>query len=89
MTERVEEFYSDVYFLRSSPWGVSITFAVTPPKDGIEGHDVCLVRMSHQTAKSLSMMLRKQLKTYERGTKTEITIPLDVMNKLELAPEDW
>lgn len=89
MGELTPEYYSDVYSLRSSPWGVAITFSVAPPKDGVEGHDVCIVRLSHETAKTLSMMIRRQLKKYERDTRTTIAVPPDVMNQLGLAEEDW
>jgi len=89
MSETLPEYYGDVYYLRSTPWGVTVTFSVTPPKDGIEEHDVCVVRLSHETAKTLSMMMRKQLKTYERDTDTIIAVPKQVMNNLGLAEEDW
>ena len=89
MSENVPEYYGDVYHLRSTPWGVTVTFGVTPHKEGVEGHDVCVVRMSHETAKTLSMMIRKQLKQYERDTGTTIAVPQNVMNNLGLAPEDW
>ena len=89
MSENVPEYYGDVYHLRSTPWGVTVTFGVTPHKEGVEGHDVCVVRMSHETAKTLSMMIRKQLKQYERDTGTTIAVPPNVMNNLGLAPEDW
>jgi len=39
MSKLTPEYYSDVYSLRSSPWGVAITFSVATPKDGVEGHD--------------------------------------------------
>jgi hypothetical protein len=89
MGELTPEYYGDVYSIRSSPWGVAMTFSVAAPKDDVEGHDVCIVRLSHATAKTLSMMLRKQLRQYERDTKTAIAVPPDVMNQLGLAPEDW
>lgn len=89
MGELTPEYYGDVYSIRSSPWGVAITFSVAAPKDGVEGHDVCIVRLSHETAKTLSMMIHKQLKQYERDTSTTIAVPPDVMNQLGLAPEDW
>ena len=89
MGEMTPEYYSDVYTIRSNPWGVAITFSVGSPKDGVEGHDICIVRLSHETAKTLSMMVRKQLKQYERDTLTMIAVPEDVMNTLSLAPEDW
>ena len=89
MGELTPEYYGDVYSIRSSPWGVAITFSVGAPKDDVDGHDVCIVRLSHETAKTLSMMMRKQLKQYERDTRTTIAIPSDVMNQLGLALEDW
>ena len=89
MSEALPEYYGDVYYLRSTPWGVAITFAVGSPKEGIEEKDVCIVRLSHETAKTLSMMMRKQLKQYEREMNTTIAVPSQVMNKLGLAEEDW
>ena len=89
MSEDVPEYYGDIYYLRTTPWGIAITFAVSPPKEGIENKDVCVIRLSHETAKTLSMLLRKQLRQYERDTKTSIALPADVLNNLSLAPEDW
>jgi hypothetical protein len=89
MSEITPEYYSDVYSIRSSPWGVAMTFSVAAPKDGVDGHDVCIVRLSHETAKTLAMMLRRQIKQYERDTRTTIAVPRDVLNALGLALEDW
>jgi len=89
MSEALPEYYGDIYYLRTTPWGVAITFAASAPKEGIEEHDVCIVRLSHETAKTLSMMMRKQLKMYERDTNTTIAVPRQVMNNLGLAEEDW
>lgn len=89
MSEVLPEYYGDVFYLRSTPWGVAITFSASSPKEGIEEHDVCIVRISHETAKTLSMMMRKQLKQYEREMKTIVAVPPQVMNNLGLAEEDW
>lgn len=89
MNEPVPEYYGDVLYLRNSAWGFAITFTASPPKDGFEEHDVCVVRLSHETAKTLSMMIRKQLKQYEAEMKVTITIPQHVMNSLGLTKEDW
>ena len=89
MSEVLPEYYGDIYYLRSTPWGVAITFSLASPKEGIEEKDVCIVRLSHETAKTLSMMMRKQLKQYEREMGTIIAVPPQVMNKLGLAEEDW
>jgi DNA-binding transcriptional regulator/RsmH inhibitor MraZ len=89
MNEPVPEYYGDVLYLRNTAWGFALTLTASPPKDGLEEHDVCVVRLSHETAKTLSMMIRKQLKQYEMDMKVTITIPQDVMNKLGLTKEDW
>lgn len=89
MSEQLPEYISDVFYLRTNPWGVAITFGLSSPKEGIEERDVSVVRVSHETAKALSMIIRKQLKKYERDTSTAIAIPAKIMSSLELAPEDW
>jgi len=57
------EYFSDVFAIRTSPWGVSLTFGLTPPKEGVQERDVCTIRISHSTAKALSILLQKQIKT--------------------------
>jgi len=89
MSEAVPEYYGDVFYLRSSPWGVAITLTASSPKEDIYEHDVCVVRLSHETAKTLSMVIRKQLKQYERDTKTTVTLPQQVLDKLGLTAGDW
>ena len=89
MNEKVPEYYSDVFSIRGSPWGIALVFSLSPPKDNVDGQDVCTIRISHESAKALAMLLRKQLKEWERNTKTAISLPSDVMNALDLAPEDW
>jgi hypothetical protein len=89
MSEAVPEYYGDILYLRNTAWGFAITFTASPPKDGFEEHDVCIVRLSHETAKTLSMMIRKQLKQYEMDMKAPITIPQHVINNLGLTEKDW
>lgn len=89
MNEQIPEYYGDVFNLRTSVWGVATTFSTQAPKDGIEGRDICVVRLSHETAKALAMLLRRQLTKYERDSATVIALPDKVMNELGLAKEDW
>lgn len=89
MNEQIPEYYGDVFHLRTSVWGVATTFAVQSPKEGVEGRDICVVRLSHEAAKALAMILRRQLKNYERDSNTVIALPTKVMNELGLAEEDW
>lgn len=91
MSEQLPEYYGDVFQLTTNVWGVSVIFGLTSPKpkENTQTQDVCIVRVSHETAKALAMILRKQLKNYERDTKTYIALPTNTMNSLGLASEDW
>jgi hypothetical protein len=89
MNEQIPEYFADVYHLRNSVWGVALTLSVSSPKEGVEVRDICTIRFSHETAKTLSMLIRKQLKKYERDTSTKIAVPINLLNELGLAPEDW
>jgi hypothetical protein len=89
MSEQVPEYYSDTFFLASNPWSVAITYSLSDSKTGKEGQDVCTVRMSHATAKTLTMLVRKQLKNYEKDTDSTIFIPPNVLNQLNLTDESW
>lgn len=88
MTE-IPEYYGDIIHVRTGPWGVAITLSVGPPKEDIEGHDVCILRLSHETAKILAMILRSHLKKRERETGSEVSVPVDTVNALELGEEAW
>lgn len=89
MSEQLPEYYSDGFYIRTTPWGVVITLVAASPKDEVPDHDTCVVRLSHATAKAMSMVLRKHLKSHEKDTDTTIGIPAKVMNGLDIAPEDW
>jgi len=91
MNEQLSEYYGDVFQLTTNVWGVSLVFSLTAPKpkESAIVRDVCVVRIGHETAKALSMMLRQQLKNYERDTQTSINLPSKVMADLGLAIEDW
>lgn len=89
MNEQLPEFYSDVFFLSCTPWGVSLTFGLTPHKPESKGRDVCIVRISHETGKSLAILLRTQLKQYEEDSNLKIGLTPDVMNKLGLKDNEW
>ena len=89
MSEQIPEYYSDIFTVSTNPWGMSITFGLSASKPGAQSHEICTVRVSHETAKVISMMLRNQLKTYERETDTKIALPNKVLNDLSIAPEDW
>ena len=45
--------------------------------------------MSLEHAKVVAMVLKRQLKEYERSTGTSIQLPADVYTGLGVAEEDW
>ncbi len=89
MSEVLPEYYGDIYYVRTNQWGIAITFAVSSPKEGVEARDVCIVRLSHEAAKVLAMLIRKQLKDYEKDNDTVVAIPSETMKSLDLSSGDW
>jgi hypothetical protein len=89
MSDQTPEYYADVFSVGTSSLGVAITFGAAPPKDEVEGHDICTVRLSHGTAKTMAMGLRRLLRQYERDVKTNIVVPTEMIEELGLALEDW
>lgn len=88
------DIYVDEFQANLSPYTVSMTFSlsaalpgpgsVTPPSA-----PKLVLRTSLQHAKIMAMILRAQLKEYERETGAEITLPMEVFRSIGLSPEDW
>ena len=89
MNEVLPEYYGDIYYVRTNQWGVAITFAVSAPKDDVDGHDVCVVRLGLEAAKVLAMLIRKQVKQYEKDNHTLVAVPPETMKSLDLSPSGW
>lgn len=87
------QFYSDVFDFAINPYGAVVTFGLTPhrqtPARPVAAEDQVVVRMSLEQAKILSMLLRKNLSTYERTNAIEIAIPYQVYTQLGVSSEDW
>ena len=91
--ENAPDVYADQFLISSGVWGVAMSFLKTPPHptpgQTPQSERQATVRMSLQHAKVIAMMLRKQLKTWERETNVDIVIPNNVLNQLGLSQEDW
>jgi hypothetical protein len=92
----IPDFYTDRMRLTVTVFGVNVTFGLSAPHPEETGAgnlldvlEVVRVRMSLEHAKVMGMLLKKQIKIYEAGTKTQIAIPLEVINSLELGNEQW
>ena len=77
----VEDVYADAVNVETGFYGVTFTFGVSrvdhPPLAKVK------VRVSPQLAKVLYLLLRKQLRSYEREL-TRIEIPQNLVKQLEL-----
>lgn len=88
----VPEIYTDVFRFTIGPYGVTFTFGthaphpesgkVAPPKKSL------ILRMSLEQAKVLAMMLRRNLKNYEKRNSLEIALPPQLYTELGLSKEE-
>ncbi len=87
------DVYSDQFTVTVGPYGISLTFSLTQPHPAPgqppQRRDLVTVRMSLEHAKVMAMIVRRQLKNYERENSVEIPIPYSLYQQLNLAPEDW
>jgi hypothetical protein len=82
--------------LTVSVFGVNFTFglgAAHPESEGsrdlVDVLEIVRIRMSLEHAKVLAMMVKKQIKEYEKGTNTEVAIPQAVLDALGLNEQTW
>lgn len=93
-TDAIPDFYSDQVLIFTNLWGVAMTFGklpAQPPGAGpgkFEPEPQVTVRMSLQHAKAMAMLIRKNLKGWERNN-MEIALPQAAYESLNLAPDDW
>jgi len=86
----IPEYYSDAINISlAMPWTVALTFAVRGLEADAKPEPKAIIRMSPEHAKVTAMMLRKNLKKYEKDTKTPINLPGDLYTQLKLDSLDW
>jgi hypothetical protein len=86
----IPEYYSDAINISlSMPWTVALTFAVRATKPDVEPEPKAIIRMSPEHAKITAMLLRKNIKQYEKQTNTSINLPGDLYKQLNLDSLDW
>lgn len=86
------DVYADQFIVSTSVWGASLSFLKMPPhpSPGQAPQPVpqAVVRMSLEHAKVMTMIMRKQLKAWERDN-VEVALPPDILNQMGLSLEDW
>jgi hypothetical protein len=88
----VPEIYADSAQISSSPFGVAMSLGTNPPHHSgpnpPQMRTQIVVRMSLEHAKVVAMLLRRQLKEFERHN-GEIPLPPELYTSLGVAKEDW
>lgn len=89
----IKEIYSDSFRFTVTPYGVNFTFGTNIPHPSpgkvTPGKDSLILRMSLEQSKVLAMMLRRNLKNYERENGLEIALPSQLYTQLGIARDDW
>jgi hypothetical protein len=86
------DVYTDQFNMVVGAYGVTFLLQRSPavPTPGqVANENVGVVRMSLEHSKVLAMILRRQLKQYERDAGFQIRVMPQVMNQLGLSEEDW
>lgn len=87
------DVYADQFIVTAGLWGVAMSFMKSPPHptpgQSPQAEPQAVVRMSLEHAKVMAMVIRRQLKTWERENDIEIRIPHEVLNQMGLSVEDW
>ena len=92
MPEEVPDVYSDQLLFTTTLFGVALSFSKMPPNpmpgQAPQGAIQAVVRMSLQHAKVMTMVMKRQLKNWEREN-VEIALPQAALNQMGLSLEDW
>jgi hypothetical protein len=92
--ESAPDIYADQFNMAVSPYGVALTFMLTPsnptPIQVPTGDPKAVVRMSLEHAKVMAMVLRRSIKQYELETLGDpVRVPRAILAQLKLSEDDW
>ena len=88
------DIYVDTYQVSTTPFAGTINFMVTsamPPMPGTppKTDQLGSVRLSLENMKVLAFFLYRQIKQHESTLGVKIDVPRQVLNTLQIGPEDW
>jgi hypothetical protein len=86
--------YIDQFTMGGGPYGVIVNLKKSSPKPVAPGsspqaEDIGTIRMSLEHFKMMTFIMKRQVDDLERQMGVEIPLPVQVMNALKIAPEDW
>ena len=92
MEPEAPDVYADQFIVTIGLLGVAMSFLRMPPHPNPgqppQPTPQAVVRTSLEHAKIIAMLLRRQLKNWEREN-VDIAIPHNVLNTMGLSEEDW
>lgn len=88
------DVYCDQFQVNTNPYGSALNFFASPPAPPAPGvapqsERLVTVRMSLEHLKLMTFMLHRQIKQHEGGLGITIPVPVQVLNALQIGPEDW
>jgi hypothetical protein len=89
--DNIPDIYFDGAAIMLSPFDALLTLTRRSPlTEGTPGQPVAIIRMSHEQAKVLTIMLRRTLKSHEDQLGTKIPLHPVIYSELGVSPkEDW
>lgn len=93
MSELFDE-YVDQFTLGGGPYGVVLNLKKSSPKPVAPGsipqsEDIGTIRMSLEHFKMMTFIMKRQVDEIESQLGIDIPLPVQLMNALRIAPEDW
>ena len=88
------DVYCDQFQIGTGPYGATMSFLLSdpvPPSPGSppKAERLATIRMSLEHLKNMVFVLRNQVQSHEEKTGTTIQIPVQVLNSMKIAFEDW
>lgn len=86
--------YIDSFTIGAGVYGIAFNFGRTNPKPVAPGNipsseDVGTIRMSLEHFKLMAFLMKRTTDDIESQLGIEIPLPVQLMNSLKIAPEDW
>jgi len=85
--------YADEFTITITPFGANLSFAVREPHPSAgrapQSRHLGTIRQSVEHLKTMVMIIRRQILKVESETGVRAEVPRNLLNQLQIAPEDW
>jgi hypothetical protein len=86
--------YADQFQVVLGPFGCTLNFLVTDATPASPGSvpqptRIASIRMSMEHLKSIAFLVARQVKQVERTTGVRAEVSIQILNQMQISPEDW